>query len=82
MISHRLFKRGWIQMYHLKGCGVDLLPRIHISMSFSEPEFEFSWWSFHLNITIHRRCPNWFMKYVWGLLVNFDWPFTKEEHEE
>jgi hypothetical protein len=82
MISHKIGKKGWIQMYHLEGCGVDLLPRIHIGMSFSQPEFKFSWWSFHIEITIHRQLPDWFMFYVWDLLVNFNWNFGKKDEEE
>jgi len=82
MISKKLGKWCWIRAYHIKGCGCDLLPAIHINMSFSYPEIHFKWWSFHIEIDIHKQCSDWFMKYIWGVLVNFDWPFKKEDTED
>ena len=82
MFSHKVGKKCWIQIYHINGCVIDLLQAIHINMSFSYPEFHLKWWSFHLEFTIHRQLPDWFMKYIWDFLVNFNWPFKKEIEEE
>jgi len=82
MISCKIGKKCWFQAYHLEGCGCDLLPRIHIGMDFTFPEIKFSWWSFYITFEIHRQCPDWFMKYIWDFLVNFNWPFKKDNTED
>lgn len=82
MISHKLGKWGYIEAFHIEGCGIALIPTIEVSFSFSYPEISLKWWSFHVNISIHKQASDWFMKYIWDFLVNFNWPFKKEEIEE
>lgn len=63
---------------------VYILPSIEVYISFNIPTIAIYWWIFRLNIEIHYRLSDWFMRYIWGFfqLDFIDWIKAKYHGEK
>lgn len=60
---------------------IHILPELCLGVNFNIPTIRLVWWVFRFDITIYKRLPDWFMRYVWNTLM-LDFKHYKEKDEE
>lgn len=65
----------------LQGCGIYVIPTLHISITYRMPKLIILIWSFRINVDFYYELPMWFMN-IWDKVVNFNFKNNDKEREE
>lgn len=79
-MQKKMSKKVYVKFLFMNHWGhFEFLPRITMSVVYNQPKIMIAWLVFRVDFEFYHRLSDWFMKYIWRIMM-FD--FLKKKKDE